>query len=380
MLSRDLDLPERWESLEQYVECVPTTGRATLQDQRDQLVSTQRPPDRWSATGGSTAQPIQIPQWNSELGATRANQWVGRGWHGIAPEDRLFLLWGHSHLLGTGWRGWINARRREVQDRLLGYCRFSAYDIGDEAMQAAVERILQFRPAYIVGYSVALDRLERVVSAYRAELHALGIKAVIGTSESFPYADSAQRLSHTFGCRVAMEYGAVEALGVAYSLPEGGYRLFDHSYLAEAERSGERWILRLTSLYPRSLPLVRYEIGDEVELAPGSPDRVIGLTGFERLAGRCNAYVELADGALVHSEAFSHAVRPCAAIRGYQVIQEGADLRLRVTAIRELSTDDEAALRRRLAVVHRDLESIALERVDALQQTIAGKTPMIIRR
>ena len=372
--------PERWESLEQFAQCVPGTGRETLQKQLKGLVSTRRPPELWGATGGSTAQPVQIPRWKSEDAETRACQWVGRSWHGVEPDDRLFLLWGHSHLLGTGWRGWINARRRELDDWLLGYCRFSAYDLRDEAMEAAVRRILEYRPAYIVGYSVALDRLERAASAQRARLHELGIKVVIATSEALPYPDSAERLSDTFGCPVAMEYGAVEALGIAYMHPEGGYRLFWHNYLAEAERRGTRWVLRLTSLYPRSMPLVRYEIGDEIELSPGSPDRVVGVTRFERVLGRCNDYVALRDGTLVHSEGFSHAVRTCAAIGSYQAVQVGDDLRLCFTGERDLTAEELVGLRKRLSVIHADLGTIALERVDALTRTIAGKTPMIVRR
>jgi phenylacetate-coenzyme A ligase PaaK-like adenylate-forming protein len=376
----ELSLPDAWDSLEQFAEQAPATGRETLQKHRDRLIHTGRPPERWGATGGSTAQPVQIPRWASEDDAVRACQWLGRSWQGIAPDDRLFLLWGHSHLLGTGVRGWINARRRELDDRMLGYCRFSAYDISDDAMRAAVRRILAFRPAYVLGYSVALDRLERAASAERTRLHALGIKAVIGTSEGFPYPDSARRLSDTFGCPVAMEYGAVEALGIAYTHPEGGYRLFWHNYLAEAERRGASHVLRLTSLYPRSMPLVRYEIGDEVELPPGAPDRVVGLVRFERVLGRCNDYVSLRDGTLVHSEAFSHAVRPCAAIASYQVAQRGADVRLRFTGTRGLSAEEEDGLRARLAVIHADLAGVSLERVDALERTIAGKTPMILRR
>jgi len=379
-LARDRDLPARWSSLEEFVARVPATTRASFQESRSAMTSTERPPEQWVSTGGSTARPVQISRWKSEEVATRANPWIGRSWHGVLPDDRLFLLWGHSHLLGTGVRGWWNARRRELNDRLVGYCRFSAYDISDAAMQAAVERILAFRPDYLLGYSVALDRFERVAAAHRDRLRALGLKVVIGTSEGLPHSDSAQRISDTFGCPVAMEYGAVEAMGVAYTRPEGDYRVFWHSYLAEAERRGARWVLRLTSLYPRSLPLVRYEIGDEVELPAGSPDHAIGLASFERLIGRCNDYVAMTDGALVHSEVFSHAVRPCAAIRGYQVVQDGADLRLRVTTSGGLSEQDEAGLRRRLAVAHPDLAEIALERVEALTLTVAGKTPMILRR
>jgi phenylacetate-coenzyme A ligase PaaK-like adenylate-forming protein len=379
-LARERRLPERFEHLEEFVERVPASGRETIQTHRAQLISALRPPDRWSATGGSTAQPIQIARWKSELAQTRANAWLGRSWYGVEPDDRLFLLWGHSHLLGTGVRGWFNARRRALEDRLLGYYRFSAYDIRDEAMAAAVERILSFRPAYLLGYSVALDRLARAAQARRTQLHALGIKAVIATAEGFPYPDSAERVSDAFGCPVAMEYGAVEALDLAYTHPSGGYRLFWRSYFAEAERRGERWVLRLTSLYPRSMPLVRYEIGDELELGADAPDRAIALTRFERLFGRCNDYVELADGTRLHSEVFSHAVRPCAAIRGYQAVQSAQELRLHVLADADVPAGELSGLRQRLAKIHAGLAEIPIERVSELARSIAGKTPMVIRR
>lgn len=379
-LAARLDLPEQWSSIEEFSESLPSSGKHTLQTEGDALFSSARAPEQWGATGGSTAEPIQIPRWNSELIATRSNAWLGRSWYGVEPDDRLFLLWGHSHLLGTGLSGWVNARRRQLADYLLGYCRHSAYDLSTEAMHRGVERILAFRPDYVLGYSVALDRMGREVGARREQLRALGLKAVIATAEGFPALDSAEYLSDVFGCPVAMEYGAVESLGIAYTHPEGGYRVFWHSYLVEAERSGARWQIRLTCLYPRSLALFRYEIGDEVELPPGTPDRVLGLIAFDRVAGRCNDYVELSDGTLVHSEAFSHAVRACRTVRGYQVIQEGDDIRLCFTADADLSEEEATGLRHRLTTIHPELGAVPWERRDELSQTTAGKTPMVLRR
>jgi hypothetical protein len=60
-------------------------------------------------------------------------------------------------------------------------------------------------------------------------------------------------------------------------------------------------------------------------------------------------------------------------------VQTGSDLRLRITSREALSEQDEAGLRRRLAIAHPDLATIALERVEALSLSVAGKTPMILR-
>jgi phenylacetate-coenzyme A ligase PaaK-like adenylate-forming protein len=372
-------LPARWESLEQFASRLPGTDKSTLQQQGSALRSEQRPPELQKMTGGSTAEPVQIPKWKSEIAATRANLWLGRGRYGIEPHHRLFMLWGHSHLLGTGVRGFVNARRQELADWLLGYCRFSAYDMRPEAMRRALERMLSFRPDYVLGYSVALHHLAEAAGDLAPALRALGLRAVIATAESFPSEASEALVAERFGCPVAMEYGAVETPGLAYSLPEGGYQVFWDSYLVEAERRGKRWSLRITALVPRCVPLLRYEIGDEVELQPGAPDHVVGLTGFERLVGRCNDYLELDDGARIHSEAISHAVRACAGIRSYQVVQQGRTLLLHYTAPETLPADQAAGLVERLRRIHPGLAEAGLERVPALRQTVAGKTPMILR-
>jgi phenylacetate-coenzyme A ligase PaaK-like adenylate-forming protein len=343
-------------------------------------VSDERPPEIRKMTGGSTAEPVQIPKWRSEIAATRGNFWRGRSWYGIDPGDRLFLLWGHSHLLGTGLRGLVNARRQQLSDLALGYCRFSAYDMRPEAMEAAVRRLIAFRPDYVLGYSVALDRLADAAEEHSGALQALRLKAVIATAESFPSEASAPRIERIFGCPVAMEYGAVETPALAHTRPEGGFQVFWRSYLVEAERRGKRWALRVSSLFPRCLPLFRYEIGDEVELDVGSPDHVVGVTRFERLVGRCNDHIELPDGALIHSEAISHAVRPCPNVGAYQLLQEGSSLRLRFTARRELAPEEVRGLRERLRAIDPGLTAIVLERVEALEQTLAGKTPMILSR
>ena len=64
---------------------------------------------------------------------------------------------------------------------------------------------------------------------------------------------------------------------------------------------------------------------DQIQLAEDAPDRVLGVTSFDRVVGRCNEYVELADGSQIHSEAFTHAVRSCPQIDSYQVVHSDGD-------------------------------------------------------
>lgn len=381
-LSAEFNLPSEFHSWQDFLARMPVMTKATIQAHHEALSSLEKAPDRLRATGGSTAEPITIPSWNSEERATKYDTWLGRSWYGISPSSRLFMLWGHSHLLGSGVSGYINAQRRKLYDRLLGYRRFSAYDLQPAALSAAARELIRYRPDYIIGYSVALYLFARLNNGLRKDLSALGLKAVIATGESFPAEDSAAMLQDLFNCPVAMEYGSVETSLIAHTHPDNNYRVFWMSNFVEAERtdSGNTGLtVRITSLYPRCLPLVRYEIGDDVELADGSLDYEFGVDTFKRVIGRCNDFVSLPDGSVIHSEAFTHAVRSCSSINGYQVLERGPNISIHYTALANLANTQVEEIRNRLRKVHPDLVKVTFTKVDRLKQTIAGKTLMVIK-
>lgn len=369
--------PPRFDSLEQFMETVPVVSRHEVQTLGDDIRCREPPAEFMRTTGGSTSQPVQLPAWMSELEYTRPDMWLGRGWYGITPASRLFLLWGHSHLLGTGIAGAVRARLREVTDWMLGYERVSAYDLRPAMLRRAGDRLIRHRPDYVIGYAVALDLFAQANADRAAEFRALKIKVVIGTAERFPAADSVARLEALFGCPVGMEYGAVETGLIAHTTPAGGYDVFWNSYLVDAEPTAAGHRLYVTSLYPRCFPLVRYLIGDEIDLG-GPTGRVTGVRRIQSVTGRCNDGVRLPDGTLVHSELFTHAVRSCAAVRGFQVVQSPGGPTIRYLADAPLGATDTAAVCERLGRIHASLASIPLEHVAKLAQTVAGKTRMVI--
>src|SRR4029453_6081329 len=133
-------------------------------------------------------------------------------------------LWGHSHLLGTGLSGRLRRSKVVVSDRLLGYLRFSAYDLRPEKLRKAGAALVAHRPDFVIGYSVALDLFGRANTDRGPDLRSLGLRAVIGTAESFPSPDSRSRLEDLFGCPVTMEYGSVETGPCGAGATRGGLR------------------------------------------------------------------------------------------------------------------------------------------------------------
>jgi phenylacetate-coenzyme A ligase PaaK-like adenylate-forming protein len=132
----------------------------------------------------------------------------------------------------------------------------------------------------------------------------------------------------------------------------------------------------LTSLYPRCFPLVRYRIGD---LISEDPNAAGFNQTFERLIGRCNDCIALPDGGTIHSEAFTHAVKECRFVLGFQVVQNASGtIRFHYLSSANDGTN-EAEIRQRLAKIHPNLRDIELKHVTSLPQTIAGKTRSIVR-
>jgi phenylacetate-CoA ligase len=371
--------PTAFASWDEVRERVPITNRSQLRDELSQRIDASRPADGHRATGGSTAEPLRFPCWSSEEAVTGTAAWQARSWLGISPRDRLFLLWGHSHLFGTGWLGTVRRVERRAKDFLLGYCRWPAYDLSTAALRRAADRLCQFRPRYMIGYSVALDELAVANEDRGLELQSLGLKAVIATAEGFPTPDSRARISALFGCPVVMEYGTVETGILAQEIREGHYRTLWQNHLLEIEESSDpdgRGALLVTSLFPRCLPLIRYRVGDLVEPIGDAP----WVVDLRRVAGRCNDLIELPTGQVIHSEAIAHIVRDFPDVHSYQaVLTTEGRLELLLRTPGPLPEDLASQLRQRLGLLDHALETVEIRRADRLAQSIAGKTPTVIR-
>jgi len=382
-LARDARLPVRFASWDEVLERLPVMDKATMREAGDRLADASRPPDTWKSTGGSTGEPVRFPAWADETDATDPDPWVGRGWYGIRPDSRLFLLWGHGHLLGTGLGGFVKGRMRLAKDRALGYCRASAYDLDRDALRDAGERLIRHRPEYVIGYSHALDAFARA-NADRADAFAdLGMKAIIATSECFADPeDGPRRVAATLGAPTAMEYGSIEAHVIAHTHPSDGlFRVFDGNYVVEAREPGPRGgrKVRLFALYPRAFPLVRYDLGDEIEPIAGEPE--LGPTRFARVLGRTTDSVRLPDGETIHAGLFDEVLDE--RIARYQVVvpaTPGEALRLHLVPA---GSDDHASVladvRERLGRIRPVLGAMPIDLADAPLLTPAGKSPTLYR-
>lgn len=373
------ELPTQFESLAQFQREMPVSDRRSVKTHVAEMVLDGAHPDYMRITGGTTAEPLRLPAWRAEDRHTGANAWLARSWFGAGADDRLALLWGHSHLFGQGVRGRLNGTLRRLKDWGFGYSRFSAYDLGEETLRDVGRRILALRPDYLLGYAGALHRLALVNRDRRGAFSRLGLKVAIATGESFPAPDGCRVVAEVLGCPVAMEYGAVETGIIAHQRPSGEYQVFWASHLVEGLPSpnlpGARELL-VTALYPRATPLIRYRIGDLVAASAGSSG--IALR-FDRVVGRSNDGIRVGSKDFVHSETFTHVLRDIDPIQSFQVVQDSdRAITINYTSNEQLPLDTTMLIRRRLGRVDGRLEGVCINRVPRIDPTIAGKSKRVV--
>ncbi len=111
---------EDWDDFNQ----IPVLDRRILQEQAAQFRRRSGPPHSSVATAGSTGQPVQLGQWRTGMEPLRVAKLVPWLRLGYTLDDSLYLIWGHAHLLGTGWRRYYNRTiRKSKLDASFGTSR-----------------------------------------------------------------------------------------------------------------------------------------------------------------------------------------------------------------------------------------------------------------
>jgi phenylacetate-CoA ligase len=355
------------------VRAVPLLTRQSLHASPDAFRRISSPPMTTTKTAGSTGVPVAIGMNQAERDLMRIVK-VGT-WRdfGYTPDSRLFLIWGHSHLLGTGWRGRVNHARRKLTDAVLGYHRVDAYRMNRETCRRYAEEILRVRPVGIIGYASALDLFARYTEEFGARFRAAGVRFVLSTAEAPPRPDSVPRIEALFGCPVVQEYGGAEFGQIAFKNGDAPFETYPDLNFVEAgdgDADGGNAVV-ITSLYDRYTPLIRYRVGDAirgaVELANGH------VTQFGALAGRVNDVIRLEDGEAIHSVALMHCIHQEPAVHAMQIVigDQGIDVHLVAADSDRVAMEQRIA--GRLAQVHRTLGSARFQYVEDLETNRAGK-------
>lgn len=338
---------------------------------------------RWwaAATAGTTGRRgvfvWDTREWSTILTSyARANDWAGVS-AGLTHPLRVAVV---SSLNPTHQSAVVGA---SLASRLVPTLRLDATAPIGETISA----LNAFGPRVLVGYASALRPLagEQLTGRLR-----IAPEAVFSASEVL--SEVARReMTQAWGSMPFDVYAATETAGISSPCALGNRHTYDDLVILEpvddlgapvpAGTTGAR--LWVTVLFSRTLPLIRYELSDQVTLAGrGCPcGRPFGLmAGVE---GRTEDVLSLPSQkglVRVHPNVF-HAVLDELSVAQWQVVHEAGALRILLVATG--TPIDEVSVRRSIEDAMRTSGvpqiRVGVEMVDSIPRTALGKTPLVRR-
>lgn len=295
-------------------------------------------------TSGSTGTPL-ILKVNSSCWETRhARDLQFKYWHGIKEGERYILFWGEH---------WSRKSKLFLffKDFLLNRVRVSAFNHEEEYLKNMFEKITKFKPSYFMGYPSAIFDFCSFIMSEKKDLSFLNLKAVLTTAE--PLRDYQREvISKVCGCKVFSQYGGAEQ-GVAASECEMGkmHIFVDTTYLEPLEDKIDQPVECLaTDLELYSMPLIRYNTGDEVVFSDKSCSCGKPYPLLNSVEGRSGYDIILPNGRKINANLPSYIFKEIArkgVIRRYRFIDYGdGKLNLYIVKAKSFSDNDLKILRK----------------------------------
>lgn len=267
----------------------PELSKSDLRNYADEIsIYNKQEKMYYSETSGSTGEPLVFYRNQKWDAIHRASILRGYSWHGVYPYEKSGYLWGYN--IDSK-----KSRKIKVLDFLQNRERIFTYK--DEELNLFLNKMQSFK--YLEGYSSMIYELAKKVNETKSEKYDFSnLKMVKGTSEKIfdSYKDEVQK---AFGLNFISEYGAAEAGIIAFECTEGNMHITMENVIVEVVANE----ILVTNLSSHSFPIIRYRLGDYVELESDSYKcscgmshtiikSVLGRVG-NKIVGNQNSYPSL---------------------------------------------------------------------------------------
>ncbi len=236
---------------------LPVLTKAIIRERLPDLLSSATPAAERleNHSGGSTGSPLRFFQDRHVFDAMKATMRLGMTFAGWKPSDMVVSIWGNPRDTGA------SPARVTLRNYLAGLVTLNAYRYGVAELDTWVRIIRAFRSVLMYGYVSALVDVAAHIRDTGVRIS--NVRAVMTSAEKL-HAHQREALELAFGCKVFDQYGSREVPGIAAECAHGGMHLLTHSAYVEFVPDQELGVNRLvvTCLTNRTMPFLRYEIGD----------------------------------------------------------------------------------------------------------------------
>jgi len=207
-------------------------------------------------TGGSTGNPVTLykdRRFNSiSRGVQMRNHALFAGW---LPAEKSAWIWGAVHELDPQNEKLFEKLKWKLNNNIV----LNAYAYSEDSFKDWVKIIKSQKPSVIYGYASAITSFARYLDNQGINIKGY-IKKVIVTAESL---ENRELIERVFGAKVFDQYGCREVLPIAEECKYGTMHIAEDFVYVEVESDGR---VLLTPFESYGEPLIRYEVGDKIEV------------------------------------------------------------------------------------------------------------------
>ena len=244
---------------------------------------------------------------------------------GFDIGDKEIVVWGSPIELGA------QDGLRAFRDRVFRTKLLPAFEMSEQKLDGFLRDIRATRPKMLFGYPSALSHIAERAESTGQRMDDLGIHVAFVTSERL-YDEQREKISRTFGCRIANGYGGRDAGFIAHDCPSGGMHITAEDIIVEiVDQQGnpvpheEHGEIVVTHLATKDFPFIRYRTGDIGVLDSRACACGRGLPLIKEIQGRSTDFLVSQDGTIMHGLALIYVLRDLPEIRHFKIVQESTD-------------------------------------------------------
>lgn len=204
-----------------------------------------------ATTSGSSGDPLVYKREEEADSFNRASIFRGYSWHNVQPWERNGYFWGFDF---SGFKRFKISLLDALQNR------FRVFDYKEKAFNQFVKKLQKAR--YVHGYSSMIYQSAKLINDKKLP-KPKHLKMVKGTSEKI-YDSYKEEIKKAFGVPIISEYGAAETGIIAFECTEGNMHINMEGVIVEEINHQ----IVVTNLQMKAFPIIRYELGDYISLAP----------------------------------------------------------------------------------------------------------------
>lgn len=300
-----------------HIHKLPTLNKQTLREKQADFVAGLEKPYVLQHTSGSTGTPLTLQVNELTYKIAMALLVDHEEYHGIPFGAPRATFAGRMIQLTENMNPPFSRFNRAENQRL-----YSSYHLNSHTFPYYKKDLDQFQPWELIGYPSALCDLATHYEDAGLKPN-FSPKAIVTNSETL-LAWQRERIQKAFNCPVYDYYGTAEYVFFAGQDSTGRYQVNPVLGLAEIDSVDSKkpttGSLIATTLTNKCMPLLRYEIGDDVTLPQSEVGKAVISSTLKTIQGRADDYIKTPDGRRVGR--IDHIFKGITGIKEAQVIQD----------------------------------------------------------